>query len=127
MRRRVYPALLFPKPERVERAWSRFCAEGGKLHPVVMAQIIEAYKHCKIRLQVIPRVFPKEAWTRLKAPVLLMVGAEEAIYSSEKAAKAAAAVIPQARICIVPRAGHCLIAEQADRVNAEMAAFLGPV
>ncbi|WP_409343003.1 alpha/beta fold hydrolase [Paenibacillus sp. MBLB4367] len=124
MLRRVYPALLLPKPKRIERAWQWFCAKGGELHPVVMKQIIEAYTHCRIRMKVIPRVFPKEAWNGLKTPVLFLAGAEEVIYDADKAAKAAASVLPHVRTVIVSRAGHCLIAEQAELVNAELADFL---
>ncbi|PYI55211.1 alpha/beta fold hydrolase [Paenibacillus flagellatus] len=121
---RVYPALLMPGRRSVKRAWDWFLARGNELPPAVLDQIVVAYTHCRIRLAVVPSVFPTEEWAGVTAPVLFLVGEEERIYRAGEAVKRAAAAIPHAETQSIARAGHCLMAEQAGRVNEAIERFL---
>lgn len=122
--RYVYPALLLPTPARIRRAWSIFAAERFTFPPVVMELVITSYTHCKPLLPVIPRVFPRKAWSGVRHPVLFLVGDEEQIYAASRAVRKVAEAIPQARTRIVPQAGHCLTIERPEDVNREIISFL---
>ncbi|MCM3767584.1 alpha/beta fold hydrolase [Neobacillus niacini] len=120
----IYPSMLFPSEKRIKRGWQWFCAKGYDIHPIVMQQIITAYKHCKPLLAAIPKNFSKEELGDVKIPVLFIVGEEEKIYRANKAAKTMKEKIPHAETTIIPNSGHLLITEQADRVNEAIVGFL---
>lgn len=121
---KVYPALLLPSPRRIERAWNWFLAKGNRLDELAMGQAVEAYTHCRMLLKVIPKRFAQEQLQQLAVPTLFLVGEEEVIYNARKAAKLVRRLIPTAETEIVPRASHCLNAEQAEIVNGRILRFL---
>ncbi len=121
---KVYPALLFPKPERIRRAWNWFCAKGYTLPPHVMNLIIAAYMDGKSQLPVVPRVIEKEAWKNLNSPVLFMAGDEEKLYDAGQVNQQVKQVLPEATVYIVQGAGHCLLLEQREYVNKVIREFL---
>lgn len=121
---KVYPAMLFPKASLIRRAWNWFCAEGYSLPPQVMNMIIAAYSHGRSQLPVVPRVIEKEAWARLAAPVLFLVGDEEKIYDAERVKQRVGEALPDSTICTVHGAGHCLILEQKETVNEALRKFM---
>lgn len=121
---KVYPAMLFPKPGRIRRAWQWFCSEGYALPPEVMAMIVAAYSHGRSQLPVVPRVIGKEAWSRLSAPVLFLVGNEERIYDAEKVKHRVSEALPGAVIRTISEAGHCLMLEQRTAVNEVIREFM---
>lgn len=121
---KVYPAMLFPKPSRIRRAWDWFCSEGYSLPPHVMDLIIAAYTHGRSQLSVVPRVIGKEAWNSLSAPVLFLVGDEEKIYDAEQVKHCVRAALPDSEIRTIHGAGHCLLLEQKASVNEAVRAFM---
>jgi pimeloyl-ACP methyl ester carboxylesterase len=121
---KVYPALLFPKPDRIRRAWKWFCAKGYSLPPHIMNLIIAAYMHGKSQLPVVPRVIEKEVWKNLSSPVLFMAGDEEKLYDAGQVKQQVKQALPEATVYIVQGAGHCLMLEQREYVNKVIREFL---
>jgi len=64
-----------------------------------------------------------EAMRRLRVPALLVGGAEDAITPPE-CLRAAAAIMPGAKLLIVPAAGHLVPLEQPEVFNAAVLEFL---
>lgn len=120
----IYPSLLIPSRKLVKRGWDWFCSAGYTLPQPVMEVVYAGYKHGKMKLGVIPGVFPKERWEKLAVPVLFIVGDEEKIYDAAQATRTVKEAIPQAEAHIVERAGHCLTVERKDRVNVLIETFL---
>lgn len=120
----VYPALLFPKPDRIRRAWKWFCAKGYSLPPAVMDVLTAAYTHGRPQLPVIPRVIEKELWKNLVAPVMFLVGDEERIYNVNRVKQRVRESLPSATICTIQGASHCLMLEQKKAVNEAIRDFL---
>lgn len=121
---KVYPAMLWPKPERIRRAWDWFCRKGYSLPSHVMDVVIAAYTHGRSQLAVVPRVIEKEAWSRLSAPVLFLVGDEEKIYDAAKVMKRVKEALYDAEVMLISGAGHCLILEQKSSVNEAILRFM---
>lgn len=121
---KVYPAMLWPKPDRIRKAWDWFCGKGYALPRCVMDVIIAAYMHGRSQLPVVPRIIEKEAWSRLKAPVLFLVGEEEKIYDAVKVMARVREILPASEIQAIPGAGHCLIIEQKSLVNEAIRTFM---
>jgi len=65
----------------------------------------------------------REAMGRVRTPVLLVTGAEDAI-TPPACAEAAAALIDDARLLILPAAGHLVPLEQPEAFNAAVLEFL---
>ncbi|MDF2658538.1 MAG: carboxylesterase [Paenibacillus sp.] len=122
--RYVYPAMLLPAPWLIQRAWSWFCAPGNTLPPDVMEMITAAYTYCRSQLPVIPGVYPDDAWSGIRAPVLILVGEQEVVYDPGALRRRASELLPYAHIQTIPQAGHCLTVEQAGVVNKEISSFL---
>ncbi|RST72798.1 alpha/beta hydrolase [Siminovitchia acidinfaciens] len=120
----IYPSMLFPSEKRIKKGWKWFCAKGNDIHPIIMQQIITAYKQCRPLLAVIPKSFPKEELSGLKIPILFIVGDEEKIYRANKARKTIKEKIPHVETTIIPNCGHLLITEQATKVNKAIVDFL---
>lgn len=59
----------------------------------------------------------------VRVPTLVLVGAED-VLTPPAESEAMAAVVPGARLEVVPRAGHLANLERPDTVNAALAAFL---
>jgi pimeloyl-ACP methyl ester carboxylesterase len=121
---KVYPAMLWPKPDRIRRAWNWFCSEGYSLPSHVMDLVIAAYTHGRSQLPIVPRVIEKEAWNRLSAPVLFLVGDEEKIYDAKKVVKCVRETLCDSEIIMIRKAGHCLILEQKSSVNEALRTFI---
>ena len=121
---KVYPAMLWPKPNRIRRAWNWFCSTNYTLPPHVMNLIIAAYTYGRSQLSVVPTVIEKEAWIRLLAPVLFLVGSQEKIYNADQVMKTVEELLPHAEIKEINDAGHCLIIEQKTAVNEAIRQFM---
>ncbi|CAM3004479.1 alpha/beta hydrolase [Paenibacillus sediminis] len=121
---KVYPAMLWPKPDRIRRAWDWFCSKGYSLPSHVMNLVIAAYTHGRSQLPVVPRVIEKGAWSRLSAPVLFLVGDEEKIYNVEKVLKCVQETLQDSEVMMIRGAGHCLILEQKSSVNEAIRRFI---
>ena len=72
------------------------------------------------RREVIP-LFPDAELKRLNMPVALYVGAKDVIFHSEKSAKRLGALLPHAKIHVLPEAGHAVI-----NITDKISEFLAP-
>lgn len=121
---KVYPALLKPTPERIRGAWNWFIAKGNEVDELVINQIIQSWTHCNMRLKVIPTRFKEEKLRGLQPRTLFLVGDEEVIYNAEKAVNRVTSWLPNVEAEVIPKASHCLTAEQAMIVNNLVLQFL---
>jgi pimeloyl-ACP methyl ester carboxylesterase len=71
-----------------------------------------------------PRVLTDTEWGSLRPPALFLAGANEVIYSAEKAVRRLKRVAPQITAEIVPGAGHDLTFVQTAMVNERILRFL---
>ena len=72
---------------------------------------------------VIARPDARPHLPRLACPVLVMCGEADLLTPPERA-REIAALVPQARLVLVPRCGHMLTMERPEAVNAELERFL---
>jgi len=64
------------------------------------------------------------ALTKLRCPVLLIVGEQDALFPPT-VMRASAALLPNARLVVIPRAGHSPYFEEPEAWNRALAEFLG--
>jgi pimeloyl-ACP methyl ester carboxylesterase len=67
-----------------------------------------------------------ETLSRVELPVLLLVGEKDKL-TDVRVNRETAALMPQARLVVLPDAGHCTLLEQRDAFNAELEGFLSSV
>jgi pimeloyl-ACP methyl ester carboxylesterase len=74
--------------------------------------------------QVFPRVYSKEEFAFIKAPVLLILGEKEAVYNNLKSAiQATRELIPGVQIELIPDAHHITALSQPEMVNQRILKF----
>jgi len=115
----MVPRLLADSPEACGAA-GRAALE-ARLRGTIMAQRVEAVQAALGALGARPDM--TAAMRRLPAPALLVNGAEDAITPPE-CLQAAEAIIPRAKLLIVPAAGHMVPLEQPAVFNAAVLEFL---
>jgi pimeloyl-ACP methyl ester carboxylesterase len=93
----------------------------SRLRATIMGQRVEAVQAALGALGARPDM--TEPLRRLRAPALLVTGAEDAI-TPPACLQAAEAIIPRARLLIVPAAGHMVPLEQPAVFNAAVLEFL---
>ena len=96
-------------------------AVAAALHAMIVGQPVETIVAALGLLGARPDT--TEGMRRTATPALLVVGAEDAITPPE-CLERAAAVIPDARLVVIPRAGHMAPLEAPAEFNAAVAAFL---
>jgi pimeloyl-ACP methyl ester carboxylesterase len=74
--------------------------------------------------QVLPRVYSKEEFARIKAKVLLILGEKEAIYNPQAASRTAKELIPGVEIEIIPDAHHITALAQPEKFNQRILQFI---
>ena len=72
---------------------------------------------------VIARPDARPGLAQLRCPVLVLCGEGDLLTPPERS-REIAALVPQARLVLVPRCGHMLTMERPDVVNAELAQWL---
>jgi len=121
-------------PAAAERLWlAHPLFDGLRRHPATFQVVREMVLAFPARDYLLDQPEPEgpEAVDRLaelRAPVLLLVGAED-LPDFRLAAELVAVNAPHARLVVVPGAGHMLPLERPDEVNRQLLAFLraGPV
>ena len=74
--------------------------------------------------QVFPRVYTKDEFAQIQAPVLLILGDKEVIYNPQSAIKAAKELIPGLQVELVLDAHHIAALAQPEIVNQRLLQFL---
>ena len=88
------------------------------IHPDAVAYMNTIMTHFKPRIGALPN-FSDEELMRLAMPTLLIVGAQDAIYPSEKTAARLESLLPNLTVRMLPGMGHVL-----HGVTGEVAGFL---
>jgi pimeloyl-ACP methyl ester carboxylesterase len=83
----------------------------------------QCFKSYQIRTN--PGILSDQELQNLQVPVLFLTGANEKIYSSDKAMERLERVAPSIEKGLFPGAGHDLFAVKAEMVNARILEFLG--
>ena len=113
--------LVFAEPEApLARAW---------LPDAEPPERIESALHARVAAARLAWQFPydpklRHRLTRAKVPALILWGAQDRLVPSAHA-HAYASSLPDARVAIVPGAGHCPFLETPDRFAQEIERFLG--
>lgn len=71
-----------------------------------------------------PPAFDDTEFSRLKMPVLLLVGAREAMYDARRAVERARELFPGIEAEIIPNAGHMLLGDQPEATLSRVERFL---
>jgi len=115
----MVPRLLADSP--AARAAAGRAALESRLHAMIMGQRVEAVQAALAALAARPDM--TEAMRGVRAPALLVAGGEDAIVPPA-CLQAAEAIMPRAKLLIVPAAGHMVPLEQPHGFNAAVLEFL---
>ena len=98
-------------------------AKGTVLEETFVQQTEMAVRYCS-PATIFPTVFSDEELKRIELPALLLIGAAEKIYNPNKAIERAQRWLPNLTAEIIPNAGHLLIMDQPEIINARILEFL---
>ncbi len=113
---RVIPLSLLGR--RGGEAINRITFGKQPIHPDAVAYMNTVMAHFKPRIGALPN-FTDEELARLAMPTLLIVGAQDAIYPSEKTVARLKGLVPNLTVRMLPEMGHVL-----HGVTGEVAGFL---
>jgi pimeloyl-ACP methyl ester carboxylesterase len=121
--------LLFPRLPGLRRAMRRsvdWMHAGLPRDPLWEPLFYRSMVHGKLINRVFPRLFSKEEFSAIRAPVLLLFGDKEAIYGDlESAIRSARDLIPNVEIELIPNAHHIAAIAQPELVNQRILRFFG--
>jgi pimeloyl-ACP methyl ester carboxylesterase len=98
-------------------------AKGTVLEETFIHLMEEVTRYCR-PATMYPTVFTDEELKQIDLPALLLIGTAEKIYNPGKAIERAQRWIPHLRAEIIPNAGHLLIIDRPDIINARILKFL---
>ena len=99
-------------------------AKGTVLEETFIHHMEEVTRYCRTATSVWPTVYTDAELKQIELPALLLIGAGEKIYNPRKAIDRAQRWIPHLRAEIIPNAGHLLIMDQPEIINARILEFL---
>ena len=83
----------------------------------------EVTRFCRSAIMY-PTVYKDQELKQIDLPALLLIGAAEKIYNPGKASERAQRLMPDLTFEIIPGAGHLLIMDQPEIINARILKFL---
>jgi pimeloyl-ACP methyl ester carboxylesterase len=84
----------------------------------------ETMKHGKLLNRVFPRVYDREELAEISASVMLVFGDRELIYGDlDSAIQAGKALIPGAKMALIPEAHHIAALANPEVTNRELMRF----
>jgi pimeloyl-ACP methyl ester carboxylesterase len=98
-------------------------AENTVIEESFIHLIEEVTRYCR-PVTMYPTVFTDEELKQIDLPALLLIGAGEKIYNHQKAIQRAQRWMPHLTAEIIPGAGHLLIMDQPEIINARILKFL---
>jgi pimeloyl-ACP methyl ester carboxylesterase len=117
-------APRLPGLERVLRASVDWMHAGLPRDPLWAPLFRETMIHGRLINRVLPRVYKKEEFAEITAPVLFIFGEREVIYGDlDEAIQAGTDLIPDACVALIPDAHHITALSQPDAVNHELLRF----
>jgi pimeloyl-ACP methyl ester carboxylesterase len=83
--------------------------------------------HGRLINRVFPRLYTREEFSAIEAPVLLVVGEKEVIYNDlDAAVESARRLIPDIQVSLIPGAHHITALAQPELTNEQIVQFLTP-
>ena len=98
-------------------------AKGTVLEEKFIHLMEEVTRYCR-PATMYPTVFTDQELKLIVLPTLLLIGSAEKIYHPHKAIERAQEWMPHLRAEIIPNAGHLLIMDQPEIINARILEFL---
>lgn len=99
-------------------------AKGTMLEETFVQLMEEVTRYCR-PATMYPTVFTDQELKQLDLPALLLIGAAERIYNHDKVIDRAQRLMSDLTFEIIPEAGHLLIMDQPEVINARILEFLG--
>jgi len=106
------------------RSMLKAAAAKGTIIEETFIQLMEAVTRYCSPATMYPTVYTDEELKQIDHPALLLIGSEEKIYNPQKAINRARRWMPDLSAEIVPDAGHLLIMDRPDIINARILKFL---
>jgi len=98
-------------------------AKGTVLEETFIHLMEEVTRYCRSAIMY-PTVFTDQELKQIDLPTLLLIGAGEKIYNAQKSIQRAQQWMPGLTAEIIPDAGHLLIMDQPEIINARILRFL---
>ncbi len=99
-------------------------AKGTVLEETFIHHIEMVMRYCRPATSIWPTVYTDAELKQIDHPALLLIGAGDKIYNPQKAIERAQTWMPHLRAEIIPNAGHLLIMDQPEIINARILEFL---
>lgn len=100
-------------------------ARGTVIAEAFIHLIEETTRYCS-PATMFPTVYTDEELKQINLPALLLIGSRDKIYNPHKAIQRAQNRMPDLTAEIIPDAGHLLIMDRPDMINARILKFLAP-
>jgi pimeloyl-ACP methyl ester carboxylesterase len=98
-------------------------AKGTVIEESFIHLIEKVTRYCS-PVTMFPTVYTDEELKQIDLPALLLIGAGEKIYNPQKATERAQQWMPDLTAKIIPNAGHLLVMDQPEIINALILRFL---
>jgi pimeloyl-ACP methyl ester carboxylesterase len=99
-------------------------AKGTVLEEAFIHHIEGVTRYCRPATSIWPTVYTDAELKQIDLPALLLIGAGEKVYNPQKVIKRAQQWMPDLTAEIIPNAGHLLIMDQPEIINARILKFL---
>jgi len=99
-------------------------AKGTVLEDTFIHHIEMVMRYCRPATSMFPTVYTDTELKQIDLPALLLIGAGEKIYNPQKAVERAQRWMLDLTAEIIPNAGHLLIMDQPEIINARILNFL---
>jgi pimeloyl-ACP methyl ester carboxylesterase len=107
------------------RSFLQVAAAKGTVIEESFIHLIEMVtRYCRPATSMFPTVYTDEELNQIELPALLLIGAGEKIYNPQKVIERAQRWMPNLTAEIIPDAGHLLIMDQPEIINACILKFL---
>ena len=121
----IYGMPMMMAPSRLSVAWFYRGAsvKGYGLDDPVITEIAVGMAALRDRMPYRPE-FTEQDFSDYRAPTLLLIGEKEILYKPKLAVQLAKKLIPNVEVEIIPKAGHSLLKDQPELVNARIIQYL---
>ena len=99
-------------------------AKGTVLEEAFIHHIERVTRYCRPATSIWPAVYTDAELKQIDLSTLLLIGAREKVYKPQKVIKRAQQWMPDLTVEIIPNAGHLLMMDQPEIINARILEFL---
>ena len=99
-------------------------AKGTVLEETFIHHMEKVMRYCRPATSMYPTVYTDAELKQIELPALLLIGAGDKIYNPQKATERAQRWMPGLTAEIIPDAGHLLMMDQPEIINARILNFL---